>query len=147
MAAHRQRNRAPRLPSNSQLATIQQQQSSIPSRSRQTTSTNVAAAHDNPDVLPHIEDQQEVIHPRVGRTAERTERTEPWQIQFYDPAVRDILERAKQFSYCDAASVNAFPLRVQFNTKAAEYVEEAISERQSQGLFVGEGMVSCVLVV
>jgi len=83
----------------------------------------------------------------MGCTAERTECTEPWQIQFYDPAVRNILEQAKQFSYCDAASVNAFPLRVQFNTKAAEYVKEAISERQSQGLFVGEGMVSCVLVV
>ena len=83
----------------------------------------------------------------MGRTVERTDRSEPWQIQFYDPAVRDILERAKQFSYCDAASVNAFPLRAQFNIKAAEYVEEAISERQSQGLFVGEGMVSYILIV
>ena len=53
----------------------------------------------------------------------------------------------RQFSYCDAASVNAFPLRAQFNIKAAEYVEEAISERQSQGLFVGEGMVSYILIV
>ena len=73
---------------------------------------------------------------------EHTERTEPSQIQFYEPAVWDVLEWAKQFSHCDASSVNAFPLRVQFNVKAAEYVEEAISERQLQGLFVADGMVS-----
>ena len=74
---------------------------------------------------------------------ERTERSEPWQIQFYEPAVRDVLEWAKQFSRCDASSVNAFPLRAQFNVKAAEYVEEAISERQSQGLSVADGMGPC----
>ena len=71
---------------------------------------------------------------------EHTEHSEPWQIQFYEPAVWDILEQAKQFSRCDASSVNAFPLRSQFNVKAVEYIEEAISERQSQGLFVAEGM-------
>ena len=65
--------------------------------------------------------------------------SEPWQIQFYEPAVRDVLEWVKQFSHCDASSVNAFPLRAQFNVKAAEYIEEAISERQSQGLFVADG--------
>ena len=147
VAAHRQRNRAPRLPSNPELATIRQQQSSISLRSRQPTSANVPAAHNNPDAPLHIEDQQEPTHSRIGRTAERTERSEPWQIQFYNPAVHDVLERAKQFSHCDAASVNAFPLRAQFNVKAAEYVEEAISERKSQGLFVGEGMVSHDLIV
>lgn len=85
-----------------------------------------------------------MIRPHVGHT---TECSEPWQIQFYNPAVRNILEHAKQFSHCDTASINAFPLHAQFNVKAAEYVEEAISERQSQGLFVGEGMVSCALIV
>ncbi|KAF8837389.1 hypothetical protein BDN67DRAFT_1013903 [Paxillus ammoniavirescens] len=53
--------------------------------------------------------------------------------------VRDILERAKQFSHCDVASVNAFPLRAQFNGLAHEYVEEAIRERRSRGLFVPDG--------
>ena len=90
---------------------------------------------------PRIGDRREVpsqlTQPRTGPTVERSE---PWQIQFYEPAVRDILERAKQFSRCDASSVNAFPLRAQFNVKAAEYVKEAISERQSQGLFVADGM-------
>ena len=122
VAAHCQKNRTPRLPSNSQLAIIRQQQSSIPSRSCQTTSTNIAASHNNPDA-PHIEDQQEITQPRVGRTVERTDRSEPWQIQFYDLAVCDILERAKQFSYCDAASVNTFPLLKTRSTSIDMYVD------------------------
>ncbi|KIK18556.1 hypothetical protein PISMIDRAFT_109219, partial [Pisolithus microcarpus 441] len=56
-------------------------------------------------------------------------KAEPWQLHFYKPVVQDILEHAKQFSHCDAASINAFPLRPHFNTKVVEYVEEAISER------------------
>jgi len=95
---------------------------------------------------PHVDDQREVSNQstqlHTGSTVECTECTEPSQIQFYEPAVQDVLKQAKQFSHCDASSVNAFPLRAQFNVKAAEYVEEAISERQSQGLFVAHGMVS-----
>jgi len=96
---------------------------------------------------PCADDQKEVSNqstqPCAGPPVERMERSEPSQIQFYELAVWDVLERAKQFSHCDASSINAFPLRAQFNVKAAEYVEEAISERQSQGLFVADGMVSC----
>ena len=140
VAVHHQRNCALCLPSNSQLVIIwQQQQSSIPSQSHQTTSTNIAAAHNNPDTLLHIEDQQEVTQLHMGHTAECMKHSEPWQIH-------DILKWAKQFSYYDAASVNTFPLCAQFNIKAVEYVK-AISERQSQGLFVGEGMVSCILII
>ena len=95
---------------------------------------------------PRVDDQRELssqsTQPRTGPMVECTEHTEPSQIQFYKPAVQDVLEWAKQFSHCDASSVNAFPLHAQFNVKAAEYVEEVISERQSQGLFVADGMVS-----
>ena len=148
VASHCQRNRAPRLPDASRLKTIRQQQSSLPSRSHETTNTNFPDAQEDPELTassqqPCIGDRREIssqsAQPRTGPTVERTERSEPWQIQFYEPAVRDILERAKQFSRCDASSVNAFPLRAQFNVKAAEYVEEAINERESQGLFVAEG--------
>ena len=133
---------------------IRQQQSSIPPRSHETTKTNIPDEQEDQELTapsvshpqPRDDDQREVSNqstqPRTGSMVERTERTEPSQIQFYEPAVRDVLERAKQFSHCDASSVNAFPLRAQFNVKAAEYVEEAISERQSQGLFVAHGMVS-----
>ena len=150
LATHRQRNRAPRLPDASQLKVIRQRQSSFTPQSLKITNTNnVPDVQEGPELTasavslqPHVGDRREVssqlIQPRAT-----VERAEPWQIQFYEPAVRDILERAKQFSRCDASSINAFPLRAQFNVKAAEYVEEAISERRSQGLFVADGMVSC----
>ncbi|KAI6102252.1 hypothetical protein F5141DRAFT_1065732 [Pisolithus sp. B1] len=63
----------------------------------------------------------------------------PWQIHFYKPVVQDILKCVKQFSHCNAASVNAFLLCPHFTTKVVEYVEEAISERLSCGLSVSNG--------
>jgi hypothetical protein len=65
--------------------------------------------------------------------------SDPSQLQYYTPPVRDIIERAKQISHCDIASVNSFPLRVNFNHKAAEYINEAISERRSRGLPIPNG--------
>ena len=79
-------------------------------------------------------------------TTMRAERSEPWQIQFYEPTVRDIIEWAKQFSHCDAASINMFPLHPHFNTKAPEYIEEAITERQSQGLLVPNGKMPQIFI-
>ena len=151
VATHRQRNRAPRLPNNSYLLSIRQQSSTTP-HSRQTTiaqdtndSEQVTWQTPAPSLPPAIDQPGDASNPstqRIGPPAARSERSEPWQIQFYEPAVRDIIERAKQFSHCDAASVNAFPVRAQFNVKAAEYIKEAINERQSQGLFVPDGMVT-----
>ena len=57
-----------------------------------------------------------------------TERSESWQLQYYNLPTHDMIERAKQFSHCDAASINPFPIRVMFNTKAVEYIDEAIAE-------------------
>ena len=65
--------------------------------------------------------------------------TNPLQLHFYPPAVRDIIKCAKQFSRCDLGSINAFPLRAQFNTKAADYVNEAITERHAWGLTIPTG--------
>ena len=67
---------------------------------------------------------------------------DPSQLNFYPPVVRDIIERAKQFSHCDLASINSFPLRPHFKTKASEYVNKAIAERRNLGLLVPEGKVS-----
>jgi hypothetical protein len=69
------------------------------------------------------------VNPPVAPVGPATDGAEPWQIQFYKPAVQDILECTKEFSHCDAASVNAFPVRGHFNSLTVEYVEEAISER------------------
>jgi len=81
----------------------------------------------------------EMVNPPVVPVGPATEGTEPWQIQFYKPAVQDILEHAKEFSHCDATFVNAFPVCGHFNSLAVKYVEEAISERQSRGLPVSNG--------
>ncbi|KAI6004674.1 hypothetical protein EDD15DRAFT_2359402 [Pisolithus albus] len=68
-----------------------------------------------------------------------TEGAEPWQLQYYDPSARDIIDRAKQFSHCDAASINAFPVHSTFNAKTVDYIEEAIAERRTRHLHISEG--------
>jgi len=65
--------------------------------------------------------------------------SDPSQLQFYTPAVCDVIEHAKQISHCDIASVNSFPLHADFNRKAVEYVSEAIAERRTRGLPIPEG--------
>ena len=102
VATHRRRNRASRLPKTSQLNVIRQRQSSFTPRSLKVTNTNnIPDVQEDPELTasavslhPHVGDRREVSNqltqPRA--TVECTERTEPWQIQFYEPAVRDILE-------------------------------------------------------
>ena len=123
MNVHRRRNRAPRLPSNSQLLAARQQQSGS------TNSDTGEAANDG-------NGQEHAIDLPVGKA---TERTEPWQLQYYNPPTRDVIERTKQFSHCDAASINPFPNRAAFNTQAVEYIDEAIAERRAQGLIISDG--------
>ena len=67
---------------------------------------------------------------------------DPSQLNFYLPVVRDIIKHTKQFSHCDLASINSFPLRLHFKTKASKYVNEAIAEHRNLGLLVPEGKVS-----
>ncbi|KAF8546282.1 hypothetical protein OG21DRAFT_1491387 [Imleria badia] len=65
------------------------------------------------------------IELQVGPTAERAEL---WQLGYYDLLARDVIECAKQLSHCDAASINLFPAQPTFNSKAIEYIDEAITE-------------------
>jgi len=123
VTVHRRRNRAPRLPSNSQLLATRPQQSGPTSGD-----TDGAANGGN--------GQDHATNLLVGKT---TERAEPWQLQYYDPPTRDVIERAKQFSHCDATSINPFPNCATFNTQAVEYIDEAIAERRAQGLIVSDG--------
>ena len=66
--------------------------------------------------------------------------SDPSQLQFYTPPVRDIIECAKQISHCNIASVNSFPLHVDFNCKATKYMNEAIAERRSRDLLIPQGL-------
>ncbi|KAF8545876.1 hypothetical protein OG21DRAFT_1491815 [Imleria badia] len=76
-----------------------------------------------------------------------TEGSEPWQLQYYNPPTRDIIECTKQFSHCDTVSINAFPLRPDFNTKATEYIDEAIAKRQAQRLHILDGKLVAASLV
>lgn len=138
MNTHRKRNRAPRLPSNSQLLAARQRQTSATADGEQVTSSTTrvgARAHETPATETADADITDASKP-VGPA---TEGAEPWQLQYYDPSTRDIIERAKRFSHCDAASINAFPLRPVFTDKAIEYIDEAVAERRARRLHVSEG--------
>ena len=113
---HCRRNRAPRLPSNSQLLAARLQQAGSANNA---TGDSEAANNDD------SQDRPSTNLP----VNSATERSEPWQLQYYDPPTRDVIEHAKQFSHCDAASIDPFPICVAFNTKAVEYIDEAIAER------------------
>ena len=68
--------------------------------------------------------------------------SEPWQLQYYDPLTCDIIERAKQFSHCNAASIDPFPVCANFSVKAIEYINKVIAEWRSRGLLISEGKPS-----
>ena len=59
-----------------------------------------ASSHSNQPVQPS--------HP-IPQISSVMEGVDAFQLQFYEPTIRNIIERAKQFSHCNAASVSAFP--------------------------------------
>ena len=69
--------------------------------------------------------QEHAIDLPVGKV---TEHTEPWQLQYYDPPTHDVIEHTKQFSHCDAASINPFSNHATFNMQAVEYINKVIAE-------------------
>ncbi|KAF9227895.1 hypothetical protein BS17DRAFT_813771 [Gyrodon lividus] len=143
VAQHRQRNRAPRLPSNVQLLTVHNQQNSQGFRSA--SHTNSAADDlDNLETpistLVQSSAQQSssatdvnlpsAAHP-VATIVSNTSGTlpdnnDPLQLQFYVPSVRDIIERAKQFSHCNIASLweDIGNWQSSLKEKARSYVRE-----------------------
>ncbi|KAF8546915.1 hypothetical protein OG21DRAFT_1527514 [Imleria badia] len=121
VAIHCQQNRALHLPSNLQL---QQPRSTNNTRGDSEAVNNVDGQGCPPTNLP------------VGSVMEHSE---PWQLQYYDPPTCDVIKHAKQFSHCDAASINPFPICTTFNTKAIEYINKVISKRRAQGLIISDG--------
>ncbi|KAI6028250.1 hypothetical protein EDC04DRAFT_2899001 [Pisolithus marmoratus] len=116
---------------NSQLHVIQEQQASASSQCPQTQ----GMTHP-PSAMSQLLGG---VNPPIPPVGPAIQGAKPWQIQFYKPVVQDVLKCMKQFSYCNMASINSFPLHVHFNIKAIEYVEEAISKRQSKGLPITDG--------
>ena len=145
VTGHRQCNRVPHLPSNTEL---------LATRQWQTLSTNqvTGEASHNGDgqepPSPSKTSQETTTASKSSRPVRPTsERAEPSQHQFYDPPTCDIIECAKQFSHCDAASINAFPVRATFNVGAIEYINEAIAERQSRGLIISDGKLALIPIL
>ncbi|KAF8835704.1 hypothetical protein BDN67DRAFT_984450 [Paxillus ammoniavirescens] len=88
-------------------------------------------------------DPPSVTHPVVaiasGTSGTIPDNNDPSQLQFYALSIHDIIEHAKQFLHCDITSANPFPLRPDFNNKAVEYMNEAITECHSRGLLIPDG--------
>ena len=128
---HHQCNCAPQLPSSSQLLRSKQQQVSLSctqvSNEHQETSSNT---HQGNLTTVQITDKEHNINSTSKPMGPAMGGAEPWQLQYYNPSTCDIIDHVKQFSHCNAASLNAFPLCPAFNTKAVEYIEEAIAKCQ-----------------
>ena len=152
VAQHRKCNRGPRLPDNVQLMAIGSQQTSVTScRVSQPDTDNfddletpIPTSQLAPSTMDAVPTPSHPLPSAISGTMPDGN-ADPSQLQFYTPPVRDIIECAKQISHCDIASVNSFPLRVDFNRKASEYMNEAIAERRSQGLLILSGRCRCSL--
>ncbi|KAI6001903.1 hypothetical protein EDD15DRAFT_2361265 [Pisolithus albus] len=137
VAQHHQRNRGPRLPDGVQLMAVRDQQTSKASRHISRSAVE-GQTPSSTDVIPAPSHSFPAAKSATsGMTSDSN--SDPSQLQFYSPSVRDIIERAKQISHCDIAAVNSFPLRADFNHKACDYVVEAIAERRSKGLLIPDG--------
>ena len=152
VAQHHQHNCPPRLPNNAQLFAIRSQQGSqrveqthsaasdTDQHSRSVSRTH-SAAYDTDEIeapiSSHLQEAVMQLLPtdsnslptaRLASFGVHADSGDPSQLGFYSPPVRDIIKRAKQISHCNLASLNSFPLHPQFNTKASEYINEAIIE-------------------
>ncbi|KAN0088661.1 hypothetical protein V8E55_005718 [Tylopilus felleus] len=111
VAEHRRRNCAPHLPDNVRLLTICNQQNSQNSCNSSLTNSTV----------------DDLKTPILAL------------LQLYPLSICDIIKRAKQFSHCDIAAINSFPLHLDFNNQAVEYINKAIAEHHSRGLPISDG--------
>lgn len=143
VAQHHQHNHPPRLLNNLQLEII---------RDQQTSQCSHSVSHNNdPEVPPSVHPQSLATHaaaspnpqppPAIAPTTSGTypDNTDPSHLQFYPPAVWDIIKCAKQFSHCNLVSIHSFLLHSQFNPKAVEYINEAIAKCCAHSLTVLEG--------
>ena len=148
---HHQRNRPPQLPDNREIMTIRNWQASQHSRSVSCTNSIVEADGVDAPIFqcshaayspgdtnsPAISLPQSAFGSVVS--ALRLDNADSPQLRFYPPPMRDIIKRAKQLSHCNLASINSFLMCPQFNTKAEEYMNEAIIEHRCCGLVISEG--------
>ena len=134
VAQHRKCNRAPRLPGNAQRLAVRDQQT--PQTSRHISHSKIHNLDTSEGPISKTSSSTETVPTPLPATSIASgivpnSNSDPSHLQFYTPSVRDIIEHAKQISHCNIASVNSFPLCVDFNCKAPEYINKAIAERRS----------------
>lgn len=155
VAKHRCRNCAPHLPDNMRLLTICNQQNSQNSCNSSLTNSTVddletpilalvqspaAAQQSTSAPATNIPSMTQPALPIASSTpGTLPENSNPSQLQLYPLSICDIIERAKQFSHCDIAAINSFPLHLDFNNQAVEYINKAIAEHHSRGLPISDG--------
>lgn len=152
VAEHHRRNRGPRPPSRADLDVIRR--NVLPTNDRTTPDPEFGSREGSPEeddtlaMATPAPPSRQSSRGRGGRGRVRDGHgDDPSQLRYYPPVVRDILERAKAISRCDAASLNAYPSRGWYDTKGPEYVEEAISERARKTLSVPSGRYSILIYV
>ena len=70
----------------------------------------------------------------------------PTKLRSYPHKFREVIERAKQFAQCGAAT-DPFPSWSCFiDEKSAEYITEAIAEREAKGVYIPPGE-SCIALM
>ena len=157
---HCKHNHAPCLPTNLELLATQHQQTLLGHQSdvsNRLTNRNVPLSSPvtnmsitppfsaTADPKPQLSQENSTTLQAVTQgtaVSPTTDGSEPWQLQYYDPPTHDIIKQAKQFSHCDAMSINPFPVGTNFSVKAIMYIDKVIAERQSQGLLISKGKPS-----
>ena len=149
VAQHWQCNHGPHLPSNTWLLAVHNEQTSQASHHASFNNNTVDGLDDvetpvpttlssSTNATPPPSHPMHVATPGATGTMPDGS-SDPSQLQFYTPSICDIIEWAKQISHCNVASINSFPLHVDFNRKAVEYMNEAIAEHRSQGVPIPKG--------
>lgn len=134
---HHRRNRLPRAPDPQRLHDIHR---------RQVSGDPLAPLpRDTP-----LDEDPSALHPDTDDLAADATIVPPGELsgsatklRSYPYKFREIIERAKQFAQCGAAT-DPFPNRAWFiDEKSPAYITEAIVEREEQGVYIPPG-VSCV---
>lgn len=128
---HHRRNRFPHAPDPQQLRDIRQSHGTVAPSSQVATLSGQPSGSHIENILGAIE--QTPIPP-----GELT--GNPTKLRSYPPKFREIIERAKQLAQCGAAAMDPFPSRASFiNEKSAQYIAEAIAEREEKGVIIPAG--------
>ena len=128
---HHCRNRFPHAPDPQRLHDIRQSHGAVAPFSQDATPTGQPSSTPT-GCIPDAAEQMSI--PPSELTGH------PTKLCSYPPKFREVIERAKQLGQCAAAATDPFPSRSSFvNEKSAQYITEAIAEREEKDIFIPAG--------